>query len=373
MIIERLVMSKRTLFAIACEMLQTTNVFNRDITEIKYRNGCGAVSLVDIVKTKTASYSKSERDYQQAYQSIVYAMVQYIEGYPAPFSFKQRTKENFVMWLKRICEKYDALELFIPEELDNSVAEKDIGIAMLKLLHNREGISYEGLREKLGITDRAIQKNLVKISPSTYTGPKEPYGPMYLGGQPLFAEISLVSQTERAEAKRFYTPNSVHPLVLQENIMQLATLLKSLCHQYYDYEDVIGLLIAVDIWSQLSEYARKKIVDHFAFDDQDFQMFIDLLMDECPDDHACVYHTENELLREIEMTVEQAIPYLTKAAGRRGIIRFKTGVRIEIDKLLPVAMSDGYRGYEAVGLDGNIIKFNLDEVESVEIQKHHEL
>ena len=60
------------------------------------------------------------------------------------------------------------------------------------------------------------------------------------------------------------------------------------------------------------------MIDHFAFDDQDLAEFIEILDDECPDDHACVYHTEREMLGKIEMPIGQALEFLMKAGNRAG-------------------------------------------------------
>ena len=92
--------------------------------------------------------------------------------------------------------------------------------------------TYEELKDGLGgITERAIQKDFVKITPSLYAGEGVPDVPFRLGGQPLLAEIELVDKNEtRAKFKRFRTLNSVHPLVLQENIMQLVSNREIICY-----------------------------------------------------------------------------------------------------------------------------------------------
>ena len=227
-------------------------------------------------------------------------MVAYLESYSAVFSFKQQTKEYFVTWLEKIKHLYNIAEATIPDELKSGTQERDAGIAMLKMLHAREGITYEEMKNELGrMSLRSIHKDLIKISPSLYKGDGKPDVPFRLGGQPLVAEIEQINPEEyHADKKRFRTLNSVHPLVLQENIMQLATLLKALAVQYYDQEDDVSRIIAVDIWSQMSPYARKKIVDYYAFDDITLADFVSEIDNPCPDDHG-IYRTEKELLDEI--------------------------------------------------------------------------
>ena len=356
-------MSRESLLEIANEMLRQTNVFPKDVSELKYTSPLqeDGITLLGCVELETKKYDhrfrgKSEKNLQIAYTCIGAAMAVYLESYPAVFSFKQQTKDHFLLWLKRIRHAYAIADAAEPDELTIGTKERDTGIAMLKLLHARSGVTYEEIEHSFGgnIGRRAIQKDFIKISPSLYTGEGEPDVPFRLGGQPLLADIELVNPAEtRAEYKRFRTLNSVHPLVLQENIMQLATLLKALSRQYYDQSDDVSRIIAVDIWSQMSEYARAKIIDYYAFNDVVLEDFIFEINNPCPDDHACVYHTEKELLQEIEMPIDQALPYLMKVSGRTGTIKLISGDRIVAQQILPTTLSDGAKAYRVIDKDGN--------------------
>ena len=100
---------------------------------------------------------------QIAYQIVSASLVEYIENFPAVFSFKQRTKEKFAMWLQKIAEQYEIEGVEIPEILEIQSNEIDTAIVMLKALHERKGVSKEELTRKLGINHlRSIQKNLRK-------------------------------------------------------------------------------------------------------------------------------------------------------------------------------------------------------------------
>lgn len=371
-------MSRESLFEIAFEMLLHTNIYPKDIAELKYINTWQEedITLLGCVKAETKKYDhrfrgKSERNLQTAYRCIAAAMVNYLESYPAVYSFKQQTKENFRLWLKKIQQTYSISDVSEPAELTIGTKERDTGIAMLKLLHARTGVTYGDIKDGLGgISERAIQKDLIKISPSLYTGEGEPDVPFRLGGQPLLADIELVDNKEtRAQYKRFRTLNSVHPLVLQENIMQLATLLKALAYQYYDKEDDVSRIIAVDIWSQMSEYARQKIINYYAFDDIALADLISEINDPCPDDHACVFRAEKELLQEIEMPIEQALPYLMKAAGRTGIIKLVSGDHIVVKRILPTTLRDGTKAYDVVDNEGNTTILTRDLIEDIIVHR----
>jgi hypothetical protein len=193
-------MSGETLYSIAYEMLNKTNVFKKDVSEIKYTNSIQEeISLLSCVKNEISKHNtgfcnKTEENIQLAYNCIAWAMPVYLESYPAVYSFKQQVKIKFNDWLNLICTEYKIKDESASAEIKVTKAEKDTGIAMLKLLHSREGVTYEKLQDELGITDRGVQKDLVKISPSLYAGPDMPYEPLRLGGQPIHAEISLVDK-----------------------------------------------------------------------------------------------------------------------------------------------------------------------------------
>lgn len=371
-------MYRESIYEIACEMLQSTNIFPGDASGIKYTSAWQEedVSLLRCVEIESKKHNhrfrgKSERNLQIAYKCIANAMVNYLESYPAVFSFKQQTKENFCLWLKKIRETYSISYVSEPDELTVGTKERDTGVAMLKLLHTRNGVTYGEIKDGLGgISERAVQKDLVKISPSLYTGEGEPDVPFRLGGQPLLSEIELVDPKEtRAQYKRFRTLNSVHPLVLQENIMQLATLLKALAYQYYEKADDVSRIIAVDIWCQMSDYARQKIKNFFAFDDVVLDDFIFEISNPCPDDHAVRYRTEKELLREIEMPVEQALPYLMKVSGRKGTIKLVSGEYIISKNISPTTLSDGSKAYRVIDNEGKTIILTGNQIEDVIVHR----
>ena len=100
-------MSRESIYEIAYEMLNTTNVFSKDVSELRYINKDGKKqSLIALVKDQASQYSykyrgKSEQNIQKAFDVVASAMTEYLESYPAPFSFKQRTRANFKRWLEK--------------------------------------------------------------------------------------------------------------------------------------------------------------------------------------------------------------------------------------------------------------------------------
>lgn len=369
-------MARETLYEIAYEMMQTTNVFDKDISEIKYTSRedgeLAEITLLTLVKENAQRddgykyRGKSRENAHRAYDCIAGALVEYLAKYSSAYSYRQRLKAKFKAWLKAIDLDYDLENRSIPEELEPD--EVDLGIKMVKLLHNRRGMSYDDFTRELELqSERSVQKYLVKLSPSLYSGPanKSPYPPFYLGGRPLYAEIKNIGDPYEAGHKRFISRNTVHPLVLQQNIMQLATMMKALCHQYEDYGDEMARFIAVDLWYQLSEYAQNKIKNYYAYSDPDLSYFIRVIDDECPDDHA-VYQKEKEyLLDDIERPIDMALGDLCKVGGRTGTIILKTGKRINVRYMKQTPNTFGKKEYCATDADGHEEVFTSDQIDSI--------
>lgn len=366
-------MSGETLYTIACEMLNKTNVFQKETTEIKYTYLQEEISLLSCLKKETSKHGnkfcqRSESNLQLAYNCIISAMIFYLENYPASFSFKQQTRDLFIKWIEKIKSEYSIQNNEASKKLKPIAAEKDTGVAMLKVLHSRKGVTYKEIEDSMGIGLRSIQKSLVKISPSLYDGPKTAYPPFRLGGQPLLANITLIDKEEN-EGKRFITKNTVHPLVLQENLPQLATLLKALAHQFWDYEDDKTRIIGIDIWSQMSVYARNKIIDFYAFNDEDLASFVDIISGTCPDDHACLFYTEKEMMKmlEMELPLNDAISHLMKVDGRKGVIILKSEEQIEVCKIEPCISNDGEKCYRVIDANGDVKRIKIDEIRNVKL------
>lgn len=370
-------MAGETLYSIACEMLNKTNVFQKELPEIRYTYMQEEISLLSCVKKETSKYGnkfceRSESNLQLAYECVVLAMVFYLEDYPAAFSFKQQTRDLFKIWAKRIEDEYsikkDDTSDDVLKGLNQASSEKDTGVAMLKVLHSRKGVTYKDIEDNLGIGLRSIQKSLVKITPSLYDGPKTAYSPFRLGGQPLCAKITLVDEDEHKE-KRFITKNTVHPLVLQENLPQLATLLKALAHQFWDYGDDKTRIIGIDIWSQMSVYAKNKIIDFYAFNDEDLASFVNIISESCPDDHACLFYTEKEMMQnlEVELPINDAISHLMKVDGRKGVIILETKEQIEVHQIEPGHSVDGEKYYRVIDSNGVARKIKTDEIRNVKL------
>jgi len=370
-------MSRETIYEIACEMLRTTSKFDKDVAEIKYINKDGQEqSLLGVVKVNTSVYSykyrgKSEENIERAFDAVVSGMLEFLESYPAPFSFKQKTRDNFYAWLKRIQVAYDVSGTEIPKSMEPSKSDRHIGVAILKHLHPREGVTVKKMAADLKVTPRAIQKDLNKLSSSANNSSDQDER-IRLGGQPLQATIETVKDPDTGEEvnpKAYFTRNTVSPLVLQENIMQLATLLKALCRQFWDYNDDSARIIAIDIWNQMTKYAQEKIKRYYTYDNKDLVFFIGMLDDDFPDGRKCPYYTERQMLDRLEtpLPADQALPALMKVQDRTGLITLTDGRTIFAKRLCYATTDDDVAAYEAIDPHGNRVVFTMDQVEEVEI------
>ena len=91
--------------------------------------------------------------------------------------------------------------------------------------------------------------------------------PWTLGGQRVSTDVKI----RKDGRKRYtYTPDTLHPIVMQLNITQAAYLLKSLGIAYdsHCYGNELSADLAYGIWSQLSPYAKKRIREAYVSEDR---------------------------------------------------------------------------------------------------------
>lgn len=364
-------MKQKALYTLALEMLNTTNVYNNEINNLRYMNNGRESVLTEMICNRLHNNSIGDTKYEKVYNAIANAMSDYIEQYSAPFFYKQRVRCQFRKWLDKIQEKYDIKVEYIPEQLTIDNVELDTGIAMIKALHDREGKTKKELSEDLRICERAVQKNLRKISPDLYKekATESVYAPFRLGGQPIQAKIRV--QEKEGDKKKYYsTVNTVHPIVLQENIMELGTLIEALSYNYFNNESNISVIIAIDIWSQMSDYARDRIKKYYTIRDKDVIEFIDILEDEFPDNHINSFCTEREMYENNEdMSNREILTYAIKAAGRTCTLEIeddqgKTKV-LNKQTIKYEHTEDNDVIYKAVSSDGIVCYFKENDVKNI--------
>ena len=307
----------------ARRMLKKTNPYKKDIEEIYYHSSdsheYGIVySLCDMLRqqieealTRTNEGITDAADLQICFYAIGRSLSKYADAYPSSAAFKLKMRETFIKWMEKIIDVYRITDQAIPESLYRSEGERDMLISMIKALHKRNGVTKKELRDILGIHPRSIMKNLSRLDPEmSETNPENVnHLPYTLGGQTVRVKV----QSRKKDNKRewtYRTENTLHPIVLLENIMQAGTLLKGMEKLYYDEENEVSTGIAIDIWSQLSDYGKERIKRYYFAEDPGFLEILE-------DDHAVTFHTEREIMRNERMSPEERIVFYLKASSRR--------------------------------------------------------
>ena len=311
------------LYKQALRILKKTNPYKTEIEKIYYHSSdsheYGIVySLCDMLRqqiaealTRTDGGITDIADLQICFYAIGRSLSKYADAYPSSAAFKLKMRETFIKWMEKISDVYRITGQAIPESLYRSEGERDMLISMIKALHKRNGVTKKELRDILGIHPRSIMKNLSRLDPdmSESNPESENHQPYTLGGQTVRVKV----QSRKKDNKRewtYRTENTLHPIVLLENIMQAGTLLKGMEKLYYDEENEVSTGIAIDIWSQLSDYGKERIKRYYFAEDPGFLKILE-------DDHAVTFHTEREIMRNERMSLEERIVFYLKAPSRK--------------------------------------------------------
>lgn len=367
-------MIEQELYNYALDILNETNVYNCELNQLRY----GEQSLINLLEKKIEDevdrfWNRNISNIEIIYHAIKDTFIEYIEDYPCSFSFKQKTREKFGKWLKAIKEKYQ-INGMDPEELQIQYNELDTAIVLVKELHSRAGVTKEDLKRKLGFSDaKSVQTNLRKLCKDLIEDEdakrKQIYNPFKIGGQPVTVDIQFKEQEPRKE-KFYRTLNTLHPLVLQENLMQVGTLLQSLARNYYEFDNHVSHSIAIDIWSQLSDYAKERVEEIYAKGDETVADFINLIKDDCPNNHACSFYTERIMMSAEtfdEMSNNDKLDFLIKGAGRRCNLVLYDGSKknkILINQRVKYEINDNKKVYIFISEDGN--KTSIDNIEIIQ-------
>lgn len=189
------------------------------------------------------------------------AMGKTLDGQPGSIEHKQRLWEVFNVWLAVMEKEYGfsisrPLRPFLESE-DGKL------IQLLKGLHGTDGLGCERepLCDTIGVKEKTLRTYLKRLN-----GDLEDE-PWTLGGQRVSTDVKI----RKDGRKRYtYTPDTLHPIVMQLNITQAAYLLKSLgiaCDSRC-YGNELSADLAYGIWSQLSPYAKKRIREAYVSEDR---------------------------------------------------------------------------------------------------------
>lgn len=371
-------MNDEQLYNLALEVLTATNVYDRNIEEMKYTSDGDEYLLIDLIKYRIPEkrYRKrTSNEYQVVFNVIKDALLEYCGEYKSSFSFKQQVRTKFKTWLERIRDEYHIDNVIIPEEFIVQDNELDTAIVMVKELHSRSGVTKKDLQEKLDFNNtRAVQKNLRKLCPTLYEGIDEDKEkackPFRVGGQPIVVDIKE-KDNRKDDRKYYYTPNTLHPLVLQENLTQVGVLLKGLSKTYHENELSVSIIIGIDIWSQLSDYAKERIEVIFAQYDEELSEFIEILKDEYPDNRALGFKTERQMF-ELDIGRRDALIIVAKSNSRKCTVFYtdKEGNRYKLNhqRIKQIDNINEQEAYKLISPDNTIHIVTYDEIDDIIIE-----
>lgn len=295
---------------IAREMLESTIPYKGTLEDFHFSADDHVYTLWEMVSSLVRHIRGTENRELQCFGCIGEALADYCRAYPAPFSYKKRMRLRFYQWMMEIRERYGLTGAEIDPELEKGTKEDDKVIGLVKALHDREGITRAELADKLGVSGREISKDLKRLN----DGRPEPFR---IGGQPVLVKTTAERKVDKKEAY-WSTRNTMHPIILQENVIQTGVLIQSLARNFFEYEAEVSLTIALDIWNQLTEYAQGRVREVFAKDDPDMRTFIELLEDDLPGERIAGFMTEREMMRKYggNMDLETERIFLEKVPGR---------------------------------------------------------
>lgn len=181
-----------------------------------------------------------------------------LDRFPGTIEMQKNLRELFLQWLSQAKQHY-------PVELDGlnkiTLDSEDAKVVQLvKELHGPDGLGQKrtDLQNTLNMSEKTLRNYLDRLS-----GKDEDH-PLRLGGQIVSAPVAIRENENRE--KYTYTPDALHPIILQLNMTQVAYLLKSLCIAsdtgFYGHEITEDL--AYGVWSQLTTYAQNRVEGVFA-------------------------------------------------------------------------------------------------------------
>jgi len=278
-------------------MIYTAGGLQSDIMDFvlngETKNDLPLLKIIENISAEISS--ETPPTYIEAYDTILDSVIVYLkhmEELNSPISFKLKFYDAIVNWCKHLIQVYEIPDYHTRlSELQEPIY-KDTTVCLVKELHDRKGKTKKELIDALSpspnklITAKTIQNNLNRLSGNSGE-------PLRLGGQPVCVKVEVVKKdrwadngfsvdsildqnnSENDRQRRYYTPNTMHPLIFQMNLTQVATLLQSLQYNYRELGNQLPLDLAVDTWCQLTDYAKGKIMNVFGARDPSLMEFIE--------------------------------------------------------------------------------------------------
>ena len=267
-------------------------------------------------------------------KAIAEGMADFLQSYPAPASYKQLLWDSCYTWHQRICERLNLTAASTFEEEMTRPVIKDLGVELVKALHDEKGKSKKQLSEDLGVGEKTIQTELRALDPRL-RNKGEKIRPLRIAGQEMHPTIEYRDQYKANNPKSFdrlfYMKDRLHPIALQLNTQETGTLLLSLFKMNETTGSLLSREMALDIWCQLSLPGRERIYEIFGLKDPEFKAFIDEIKAELEENRLVTFHTE-EQQRDDNMSLDELVMSSFKSGNACRIELKQGGKTIRIDK-----------------------------------------
>ena len=305
-------------------------------------------------------------------RSIANGMGDYLRKYPAPPSYKQRLWDSCDCWIRRIADKRGVeAGITFEDEMPRPVA-RDLGVDLIKALHDEAGKTKEKLAEELNVGSKTIQTELRALDPSLREGGAD-IRPLRIAGQEMHPKIEFRLQARednpRAVERVYYMKNRLHPIALQLNTQEAATLLLALFRMNEDTGSLLSREMALDIWCQLSNYGQCRIREKYGSNDREFNAFLDEIEEELGANRLVTFHTE-EQQRDDNMSLDELVMSSFKNGDDCRIVLKQGGKTIRIDKARIIPANLGENRWLAIPAEeypdqSNEVSFSTEEVRDI--------
>lgn len=251
------------------------------------------------------------------YELIAECMNDYLKDYPAPAYYKENLRQRFWDWFDYSAYCYE-VEIEDYKPIFDNVVEHyslDTNLQIIKMLHNQDGITKEEMANELGVSQKTVQSVISRLAD------KQTDNPLRFGGFPMhvavktddkYSENCIYNTGDKYKKRRLYwTEDTMHPVSFQLNMMQVGVMLEALCKSYTEDEMYNAFYIGVNLWCQLSEYAKERVIEIFGKKNEDLLMFIDEIED-ITNNHIRTFETEHEVMKNGDFKIKEKLIHVHK-------------------------------------------------------------
>lgn len=291
-----------------------------------------------------------------AFEKILVVVTDYVRCYHAPAAAKQKLYSELYALCKHLGQTHNIRDYLDYLNAMQAPVADDITIALIKHLHSRNGITKEEFAEKYRVDKKTVQNRIQSLSGN----PK--YKPTRIAGHMVHVPVKATcGDRKRDEDKRYYTPNTMNPVILQLNTTQVASLLQSFFYSNNE-DNIIPMDLAIDVWCQLSEYTKERIRAIFCKNDAAFSAFIEEVNSESQSlDYK--FMTESEMLDDRDLGSREQLSIAEK--GMICDIVLLSPYRTRKKQSIYFDPYEGYYVASSVDNPDDRITFTIDEFHSL--------